>query len=169
MRIERFIRNWFKPKTPNHLTHTSPPAPALDPGPSISGRHLGLILHSFSSGSFYTSHHLACCNIKLTKNGEIICICWTENLPHKGLLWMPLPTIPGYALCPVSALLHFSTLVWGSPSALLFCLPTPSGILPLTFSIFSASYKHLSSAMGLDPQHFSPHIFCLGGATFACQ
>lgn len=123
-----------------------------------------------SGGSFDPSRHLARRDIKFTTSGAVLRIRWTKTRQHKeGLLLIPLPRIPGSALCPVSALLHYFTIVPASSSAPLFCLPSPSGVRPLTFSIFSASLKHLISAIGLDPQHFSPHSFRRGGATFAFQ
>lgn len=123
-----------------------------------------------SGGSFDPSRNLARRDIKFTTSGAVLRIRWTKTRQHKeGLLLIPLPRIPGSALCPVSALLHYFTIVPASSSAPLFCLPSPSGVRPLTFSIFSASLKHLISAIGLDPQHFSPHSFRRGGATFAFQ
>ena len=123
-----------------------------------------------SGGSFDPSRHLARRDIKFTTSGAVLRIRWTKTRQHKeGLLLIPLPRIPGSALCPVAALLHYFAIVPASSSAPLFCLPSPSGVRPLTFSIFSASLKHLISAVGLDPQHFSPHSFRRGGATFAFQ
>ena len=123
-----------------------------------------------SFGSFKPSRHLARRDIKFTESGAILRIRWTKTLQHnEGILLIPLSSIPGSALCPVSALLHFFSLVPASLTAPLFCLPTASGLRPLTFSIFSTSLKRLISAIGLDPQHFFPHSFRRGGATFAYQ
>ena len=131
-------------------------------------RKSNLTIASF--GSFQPSRHLARRDIKFTESGAILRIRWTKALQHnEGILLIPLPSIPGSALCPVSALLHFFSLVLASLTAPLFCLPTASGLRPLTFSIFSTSLKRLISTIGLDPQHFSPHSFRRGGATFAYQ
>lgn len=123
-----------------------------------------------SCGLFDPSCHLSRRDIKFTTSGAVLRIRWTKTLQHKqGLLLLPIPSIPGSSLCPVTALLHFLTIVPAPSTAPLFCLPAASGVRPLTFSIFSASLKHLISAIGLDPRHFSPHSFRRGGATFAYQ
>ena len=104
-----------------------------------------------SFGSFKPSCHLACHDIKFTESGAILRIRWTKTLQHsEGILLIPLPSIPGSTLCPVSALLHLFSLVPASLTAPLFCLPTATGLCPLT-SIFSTSLKRLISAIGLDP------------------
>lgn len=82
-----------------------------------------------SATSFDASCHLTCQEIKFTASGAFLRIQWTKTLQHKeGLLIIPLPSIPGSTLCPATALLHFSSLVPTSPSALLFCLPPPLAI-----------------------------------------
>ena len=101
--------------------------------------------------------------------GAVLHIRWTKTLQHKGLLLIPLPSISGSALCPISAIVHFFALVPAPPSALLFCLSTASSYCPITFSTFTACLKRLISKIGLDPANFSPHSFRRGGATFAFQ
>ncbi len=127
-------------------------------------------LTAASANSFDPTRHLTRQDIKFTNHGAVLRIRWTKTLQHKeGLLLIPLPSIPGSALCPVSAIAHFFALVPAPPSAPLFCLPTASSHRPITFSTFTACLKRLISTIGLDPANYSPHSFRRGGATFAFQ
>ena len=121
-------------------------------------------------GSFDPSRQLTRQDIKFTASRAILRIRWTKTLQHKGgILLIPLPSIPGSALCPVSALGNYFTLVPASPTAPLFCLSMASGCRPITYPTFSSCLKCLISALGLDPDNYSPHSFRRGGATFAFQ
>ena len=97
-------------------------------------------------------------------------IKWSKTLQHKqGILLTPLPSIPGSSLCPVSAINHFFKLVPAPESAPFFCIPSSSGVQPITFSKFTSSLKQLISKIGLDEREYSPHSFRRGGATYAYQ
>ena len=123
-----------------------------------------------SAQCFDPTRHLARHVIKFTTTGAVLRIRWTKTLQHKeGLLLIPLPSIPGSALCPVSAKVHFFALVPAPTSAPLFCLSAASSYRPITFSTFTAGLKRLISKIGLDPANYSPHSFRGGGATFAFQ
>ena len=112
------------------------------------------------AGSFDPSRHLTRQDIKFTPCVAFLRIRWTKTLQHKeGILIIPLPSIPGSAICPVSALGNYFTLVPASSTAPLFCLPMAFGCRPITFSTFSSCLKRLISALGLDPDNYSPHSF----------
>ena len=123
-----------------------------------------------SARCFNPTRHLARQDIKFTTTGAVLRICLTKTLQHKeGLLLIPLPNIPGSALCPISIIVHFFALVPAPPSAPLCCLSSASSYCPITFSTFTACLKRLISKIGLDPAIYSPHSFRRGNATFAFQ
>ena len=123
-----------------------------------------------SAKSFHPTRHLTRRDIKFTTSGAVLHIRWTKMLQHReGILLIPLPSIPGSVLCPMSAIAHFLALAPAPPSAPLFCLPEASSYSPITFSMFTSCLKRLISSIGLEPANYSPHSFRRGGATFAFQ
>ena len=84
---------------------------------------------------------------------------------------LSLYTIPGSPLCPVAALTHHRRFNAVGPSDPLFSVRSgsPPSSRPLTFSLFSSFLARVVTALGLDPQAYSPHSFRRGGATFAFE
>ena len=120
--------------------------------------------------SFDPRRHLIRGDIRFTPTGAVLRIKWSKTRQHKeGLLLVPLPSIPGSHLCPVSALRHYFTTVPAPAEAPFFCLPKGQLLHPLTSAVFSASLKRVISHLGMDPRDYSPHSFRRGGATFAYQ
>ena len=100
----------------------------------------------------------------------IRCFRWSKTRQHRDrLLFVPLPSIPGSPLCPVSAILQYFALVPDPASAPFFCILRGGGLRPITHAIFTNSIKALTSKIGLRPSDFSPHNIRRGGATFAFQ
>ncbi|KAL9972505.1 hypothetical protein ACROYT_G018824 [Oculina patagonica] len=123
-----------------------------------------------SPSSFDPTRHLCRDDIKFTSHGAVLRIKWTKTLQHKDrLLLVPLPRIPGSALCPVSASVQYFTLVPAPDSAPFFSIPSHGSLRPLTHDVFSKAIKSHISSIGLSPSNFSPHSFRRGGATFAFQ
>ena len=123
-----------------------------------------------SPTSFDPNRHLCRDDIKFTSHGAVLRIKWSKTLQHKDcLLLVPLPRIPGSALCPVSAILQYFTVVPAPNFAPFFCTPSRGSLRPLTHDFFSKAIKSLISSIGLSPSNFSPHSFRQGGATFAFQ
>ena len=113
-----------------------------------------------SAKSFDPTHHLTCRDIKFTSSSAVLRIRWTKMLQHReGILLILLPSIPGSALCPKSAIVHFLALVPAPPSGPLFCLPEASTYSPITFTMFISCLKSLISSIGLDPANYPPTVF----------
>ena len=116
-----------------------------------------------AAGSFDPSRHLTHQDIKFTPSGAFLRIRWTKTLQHnEGILLIPLLSIPGSALCPVSALGNYFTLVPASPTAPLFCLPMAFGCRPINFSTFSSCLKRLISAPRSRSRQLLPSQFPSG-------
>ena len=123
-----------------------------------------------SPSSFDPTRHLCRDDITFTSHGAVLRIKWTKTLQHKDrLLLVPLPRIPGSALCPVSAIVQYFTLVPAPDYAPFFSIPSHGSLRPLTHDVFSKAIKSHISSIGLSPSDFSPHSFRRGGATFAFQ
>ena len=123
-----------------------------------------------SPASFDPTRHLCRDDIKFTSHGAVLRIKWSKTLQHHDrLLFVPLPSVPGSALCPVSAILQYFSLVPAPASAPFFCIPSNGSLRPVTHGVFTNSIKSLISRIGLRPADFSPHSFRRGGATFAFQ
>ena len=127
-------------------------------------------LTTSSPASFDPTRHLCCDDLKFTPHGAVLRIKWSNTLQHKDrLLFVPLPSIPGSALCPISAILQYFTLVPAPATAPFFCISFNGSLRPMTHAVFTNSIKSLISKIGLRPSDFSPHSFQRGGATFAFQ
>jgi integrase len=123
-----------------------------------------------SSQTFDHNRHLTRNDIKFTASGCFLRLQWSKTRQHKdGIHIVPLPSIPHSPLCAVTAIHHYFTLVPASPDAPFFCLPTATGLAPVTASFFTSTLKRLISTLGLAAANYSPHSFRWGGATYAYQ
>ena len=86
---------------------------------------------------------------------------------HQGTLVLPIPSIPGSRLCPISALRRHLSLNSVASAAPLFTVLLGSGLEPITYKQFSGFLLRVASRLHLDPTRFSLHSFRRGGATFA--
>lgn len=95
----------------------------------------------------------------------------TNQFQERELV-IALPTIPGHSLCPVAAVLQaFTTTSLASCTgpALAFMYYTPSGLQPLTSSMFSGKLTKLLSQLGYPAGQYSGHSFRRGGASWALE
>ena len=123
-----------------------------------------------SARAFNPSKHLTRNDIKFSRSGAVLRICWSKTLQHReGILLIPLPLIPNSDLCPVTAIHHYFQLVPADANSPFFCVPQGPILQPITFSFFSRFLKETISAIGLDATNFSLHSFRRGGATHAYQ
>ena len=119
---------------------------------------------------FDLTHHLCHANIKFSSHGAVLRSKWSKTLQHRDrLLFVPLPSIPGSPLCPVSAIMQYFARVPAPASAAFFYILRDGALRPMTHTIFTNSIKSLISKIGLRPSDFSPHSFRRVGVTFAFQ
>ena len=102
-------------------------------------------------------------NLVFTSSGANIHVSATKTIQcQQRFLVLPIPSLPGSHLCPISALRHHLSLNPGPGRAPLFTVSLQSCLQPFC-SFLSCEVSRLH----LDPSHFSPHSFRRGGATFA--
>ena len=82
--------------------------------------------------------------------------------PHRIVL----NASPGSPLCPVFWLSELSCVFKPLETDIVFRLPSPPGLVPMSYSWFSSRLKALATAIGLDPVTVSPHCLRHGGASF---
>lgn len=106
-------------------------------------------LVSPKASTFGCNRHLARQDMKFTGSGCLLRIKWSKTRQCKdGIHIVPLPSIPNSALCPVTAIQHYFTVVPAAPHAPFFCFlsahgPTP-GISSLQLlSVSSASWASI--------------------------
>jgi len=122
----------------------------------------------FSDASNYTKVLLGS-DLTFTEHGASLAIRETKTIQFKQRkLCIPIPSISGSRLCPISALRNHLLLNKIAPHQPLFSvLSAPGSSHPITYSMFCSFLKQLISIIGHDPSVFSPHSFRRGGATFA--
>ena len=122
--------------------------------------------------------------VSLSSQQVVRLVCRKDVTFSQGLLWVafrwtktrqagkepllvPLAPIPGSPLCPVTAYSRMISAVPSLPHCPAFVLSTPSGPVPVLYSLFHQVLRSLLSKVGLDPRKFSSHSFRRGGASFA--
>ena len=93
---------------------------------------------------------------------------WTKTRQSGGVpLLIPLVSVPGSPLCPVSAFTRMVAAVPAPGVSPLFVLPGPKGHVPVVYSYFHKVFRILLDRVGLPSHQYSSHSFRRGGATFA--
>jgi len=80
---------------------------------------------------------------------------------------LPVLSVPGSVLCPVTAYINMCSLVPAEPSDPAFGEMRGQRYVALTYRRLLLKLKTLIAATGRDPKGFSTHSFRRGGATFA--
>lgn len=107
-------------------------------------------------------------DVKIFRNVAVVLIKWSKtNQYGSRLLEIPLSSIPGSVLCPVTAYENMLRLCPATSSDPAFCLPSGRKICPLLYSQFQKRLKSLISKSGRDPNLFSSHSFRRGGCSWA--
>ena len=84
------------------------------------------------------------------------------------LLHIPLLSIPGSPLCPVSAYRRMIELIPAHRSCPVFLLPGPSGVVPLTKRSFVSQFRTCLSHIGIPhADRYRGHSFRRGAASWA--
>jgi hypothetical protein len=108
------------------------------------------------------------CRKHIKQVGDILLVVfkWTKTLQTGGRnLVVPLVSIPGSILCPVTAYKVMSHLVPAPPSSPAFVYP--SSLSPIPYRDFQQVFKQLVGLTGRDPPGYSSHSFRRGGASYA--
>ena len=103
-----------------------------------------------------------------TSWGLIVSVKWSKVIQFRErTLLIPLVSIPSHALCSVHALRDFFDTCLAPASSPAFVLPTATGLRSISYSSFTKHLKGLLRLAGLNPDNYSGHSFCGGGATYA--
>ena len=122
------------------------------------------------STQFNPSQHLRRQDIMFFANWAIVINRWSKTIQFsQRILTIPLPCIDQHPLCPYTALKHAFNLVPAPLSGPAFGVPSPRGLIPLTYGKCDSMLKSLAAAINLDPSQISGHSFRSGGATLAFQ
>lgn len=123
-----------------------------------------------SSHLFDPTIHLTRQDIKFTTAGALLRIKWSKTIQNKERrLYIPLPSIPGSELCPIQATRDYLSKVPAPENSPFFCTVTSGIVKPISHYVFTKFLKDRITAIGLNPQDYSPHSFRRGGASFAFQ
>ena len=104
--------------------------------------------------------------LRFFPHGAYLHISQTKTIQFaQRALSIPLPLIPGLALCPVAALEKHLELNNVPSSDPLFSVRVPgsASFQPITYSQFSRFLAKSIQAVGVDPSSFLPHSFRRGG------
>ena len=118
--------------------------------------------------SFDKHRHLCRGDIFVEHDCLIILIKWSKTLQcHERVVTIPLASLPGHPLCPVSAYQTMLSKVPGKDNDPVFMLPQAGKTVPLTSSKLAQRFKTGLAGLGLDPSDYSIHSLRRSGATFA--
>ena len=82
-------------------------------------------------------------------------------------LLIPLVSIPGSPLCPVTAVRQMRSRVRSRSKDPAFAISSVRGVSPLTYPQFMQRLREALAMAGFNPYQFSSHSFRRGGATYA--
>ena len=105
--------------------------------------------------------------------GVVVVVRWSKTIQFRErLVSIPLPSIPGSPLCPVSAILHaFSFTPTAPANSQSFCWVQPRFLKfqCFTYSFFMSKLKGILNKIGVDSTKYGSHSFRRGGASFAFE
>ena len=118
--------------------------------------------------SFDSTKHLTRGKIQIIDNVLIINITWSKTIQHfQKVLQIPLASIPGSPLCPVTAFKHMCTLIPASPNAPAFLVPFGNSHFTLTYESFVRNLRSFLDQAGYPSHLYSGHSFRRGGCSLA--
>ena len=99
-------------------------------------------------------------NLVFTPSGANIHVSASKTIQYQQrALVLPIPSIPGSRLCPISALRRHLSLNPGPSSAPLFTVLSGSALEPITYKQFFGLLSRVVSRLHLDPSIFPPTVF----------
>ena len=121
-----------------------------------------------STTTFDPNKHLSRGDILSSDTGLVVQIRWSKTIQcGERTLILPITSIPGSKLCPVSAWTKHTAINNAGPKAPAFSYHTNNGLTTLTYNIFTRSLRKPISLTGRNPSFYSGHSFRRGGATWA--
>ena len=111
-------------------------------------------------------------DLEFTSSGARLHIYASKTIQYRQRsLTIPIPSISGSRLCPVTALKHHLRINKIASHEPLFSISSSKSALstPVTYNVFANFVKRSISALGKDASAFSPHSFRREGATFAFE
>lgn len=118
---------------------------------------------------FDPRRHLTRGDVVFTAHGLFVTFRCTKTIQFgERLLHIPLLSIPGSPLCPVSAYRRMIELIPAHRSCPVFLLPGPSGVVPLTKRSFVSQFRTCLSHIGIPhADRYRGHSFRRGAASWA--
>ena len=118
--------------------------------------------------TFDLDKHLSRGNILIVDDGLLVNITWSKtNQFGARLLQVPIPSIPGSVLCPVSAYKRLVQLVPADSSLPAFTYKVRPKLMTVTQYQFVNVLRSYLNKAGYHAESFSGHSFRRGGASFA--
>lgn len=127
-----------------------------------------LVPYTLSSLRDPRAKHLRQSSVSFTSQGAILRVTCTKTIQFRQrVLEIPLPSIPGSPLCPVTALQQYLAAIPCNPAWPLFVIHARGTYQPVLAHQHNAFIKAAISAIDLNSMSYSSHSFRRGGATFA--
>ena len=101
----------------------------------------------------------------------LVKVTWSKTIQFRQrTLDIPVSSVPGSTLCPVSSYLRLCTLVPAFPHSPAFCYIVNNSLVPLVYSVFVNQLRFWLKCIGVkSTQLYSSHSLRRGGATWAFQ
>ena len=126
-----------------------------------------------AANQFNPSKQLTKADVKIFSWGVLVSIRWSKTIQFRErVVDIPLPSIPGSALCPTSAITNAFrfTAQASTRGSQVFNWVDGSHITHVfTYSAFVSKLRSHLVTLGVDPKLYTGHLFRRGGASFAYQ
>ena len=121
------------------------------------------ICHTYGTARNYLKRK----HVNVKRNCILVHIFWTKTLQlGEKILEMPLLSIPGSSLCPVSVMKHTSNLTPMNRESALFSFPNEKAV---NYNFYQKFLKNQIKKIGLNPELFSMHSFRRGAVSWAIK
>lgn len=126
-----------------------------------------------AANQFNPSKQLTKADFKIFHWGALITIRWSKTIQFRErIVEIPLPYIPGSALCPTTAITNafrFTAAVSTRGLQAFNWVDNSREVHVFTYSSFISKLRLHLSSLGVDPKLYAGHSFRRGGASFAYQ
>jgi len=121
--------------------------------------------------TFNHNKHISRKSFTFTSDGNLLLtLTWSKtNQYGERCVILPFRQMPGSILCPVAAFKHMLSLIPAPSHSPEFVIPTSSGLLSITHTIFVNHLRKFIHLRGYQSHRYSGHSFRKGGCTFAAS